>query len=275
VQSDGGNNSKDVNKLSKLTENELNKLSKLTEAYNKMVECRNSLKEASSQVLHDFKTSDNIEKGNYFFNPIDIDYELRRQNDKVKENITTFILRLMDSKFNNLVIDEHDVREFIDMGEANRKLKFDLEQPEYNYARPVLQGSFTVRAIIQYIEDKYTDEETITLQQIKEFARHALPRVREHIQIINKTGIELKSVQYYSVRKEDPTSAVIKLINIKLNHVLPSQAEHYNIDYSDIYSDDKIKSLRKYKNGKLKLIFHTEDDMETIRELLVGCGKDD
>jgi len=271
--------------LLKLTEDELNKLDTLTEAYNKMVECRTSLKELSVRVLHDFKTSYYIEKGYYFSNPIDIDYELRSKTDKLKESITTFILDYMASKFNNLVINERDVREFIDTGEANQKLRFDLEQQKYNQARPVLKWPFTVRAVIQYIEDKYADEETITLMQIKEFALNTLPRTDEYpyervskpeqIPVTGKTGIELKSSSYYSGNKEDPIAAIIKLVQIKLNNVLPSQAEHHNIDYNDTYSDDKIKSLRKYKNGKLKLIFHTEGDMETIRDLLVGCNKDD
>jgi len=64
----------------------------------------------------------------------------------------------------------------------------------------------------------------------------------------------------------------IKVIgNIYDNHELPSQAEHHDIDYEDVYSDDKIKSLRKYKNGKLKIIFDTVEDMETVRRMLVGA----
>lgn len=265
--------------MSKLTEEEFNKFDTLTEAYNKLIECQTTLKQASAQVAQDFRTPDVIEKGYYFSNPLDIDYELRKQIGKVKENTIGFILNHMGRKFNNLLIDERDVCEFIEGGEVIQKLGIDKPKPN----RPVLQGQFTARAVIQYIEDKYADEETITLQQIKEFASNTLPRVGEfttekaskpeHIPVINKTGIELRGGAYWTGHKEDPTAAVIKLIHIKLNHILPSQAEGHNIEYSDVYSDDKIKSLRRYKNGKLKIIFHNEEDMDTIRRVLVGCDE--
>lgn len=267
-----------MNNLNKLTDDELKKFDTITAAYNKLVECQTTLKQASAQVKHDFRTPDDIEKGYYFFNPIEIDYDFEKIVDDVQSKITDFILRYMDQKFSNLVIDEQDVHDFIEGGEVIQKMRI-LHDPQPN--RPVLNGQFSTKAVIQYIEYKYADEETITLKQIKEFASNALPRVGEyttekaskpeHIPIINKTGIELKSSIYYSGRKDDPTAAVIKLIHIKLNHVLPSQVEHHDINCSDTYSDDKIKSLRMYKNGKLKIIFHTVEDMETVRKLLVGC----
>lgn len=267
----------------KLTEDELKKFDTMTDAYNKLVECQTTLKQLSAQVEHDLRTQDHIEKGYYFSNPINIDYELERIVDKVKSDSVDFILRYIDKKFNNLVIDESDVREFIEGGEAIQKLGLDQSSgKEPN--RPVLLEPFTIRAVIQYIKEKYADEETITLQQLKEFASHALPRLDgfscervskpEHILIINKTGIELTTDAYYRANKEDPTAAVIKLVHIKLNHVLPSQAEHHNIDFGDAYSDDKIKSLRRYKNGKLKIIFHNKEDMETIRKMLVETNSD-
>lgn len=263
--------------MSKLTEDELNKFDTITDAYNKLVECQTTLKQASAQVKQDFRTPDDIEKGSYFSNPIEIDYNFEKIVDNVQSKITDFILLYMDQKFSNLVIDERDVLDFIEGGEVIQKMRIDKPKPN----RPVLQGPFSAKAVIQYIEDKYADEENITLNQIKEFASNALPRVGEyttekaskpeHINVVSKTGIELKGSMYYSGRKDDPTAAVIKLIHIKLNHVLPSQAEHHDIHCSDTYSDDKIKSLRKYKNGKLKIIFHTVEDMETVRKLLVGC----
>ena len=269
--------------MNKLTEDELNKFDTMTNAYNKLVECQTTLQQASTQVLLDFRTPDDIEKRLYFSNPIEIDYEFEKIVDNVHSKITYFILRYMDTKFSNLVIDERDVHEFINMGEANQKLQFNLDQPEFSQARQVLRGPFTARAVIQYIEEKYADEETITLQQIKEYASNALPRLDgfsvekvskpEHIIVVNKTGIELKSNAYCSSKKEDPPAAVIKLIHIKLNGVLPSQAEHHNIDYGGTYSDDKIKSLHKYKNGKLKIIFYNKEDMETMRRTLVGCDE--
>lgn len=261
-----------MNNLNKLTDDELKKFDTITAAYKKLVECQTTLNQASEQVKHDFRTLDDIKKGSYFSNPIEIDYDLNKIVDNVKSRTIDFILRYMDQKFSNLVIDERDVHDFIEGGEV-------MDKPKPN--GPVLQVPFSVRAVIRYIEKKYADEETITLKQIKEFASNSLPRVGEytteraskpeHINVINKTGIELKGSMYYSGHKEDPTAAVIKLIHIKLNHVLPSQAEHHDINCSDTYSDDKIKSLRKYKNGKLKIIFHTVEDMETVRKLLVGC----
>lgn len=296
-----------MNNLNKLTEDELNKFGTITDAYNKLVECKTTLKQASEQVKHDFRTPDDIEKGYYFSNPIEIDYDFEKIVDNVQSKITDFILRYMDQKFSNLVIDERDVHDFIEGGEVIQKMRMDKPNPKFKTEtrvtpfgiefydvqlpqnelftlkpnRPVLQGPFSAKAVIQYIEYKYADEETITLQQIKESASNALPRVGEyttekaskpeHINVVSKTGIELKGSMYYSGRKDDPTAAVIKLIHIKLNHVLPSQAEHHDINCSDTYSDDKIKSLRKYKNGKLKIIFHTVEDMEIMRITLVGC----
>ena len=256
-----------------LTEDELKKFDPLTKAYNKLVECKNTLNVLSSQVKQDFQKPDDIKKGYYFSNPINTDYELEKLIDGMKEKITDQIRRDLDSRFNNLKIDYTDVERFV------RQSKY----PNNNQDRPTLQGPFTARAIIQYIEDKYADEETITLTQLKEYVSNTLPREPEypyakpskpeHIKVINKTGLELSSNSYYTGHKEDTTAAVIKLVQIKLNHVLPSQAEHHDINYNDTYSDDKIKSLRRYKNGKLKIIFHKEEDMETTRKLLVGCDE--
>ena len=250
--------------MNKLTEDEIMKFNTLTKAYNKLLECRNTTDVLSNQVEKDFRTPEDIENGNYFSNPIKPSYELDKIIENMKDEITQFILQHMESKFKNLKIDRRDVREFVDGGVAIER----MESP------------FTARAVIRYIEEKYADEETITLQQLKEFASHTLPRLDvhstdkaskpEHITVINKTGIELKDSHSYG--KENSTAAVIKLIQIKLNHVIPSLAEHHDIEYGDTYSDDNIKSLRRYKNGKLKVIFHTVEDMELIRRLLVGCG---
>jgi len=273
-----------VKNLNKLTENELLKFDTITEAYTKLVECKNTLNQLAQKVESDFKSQEYIDKGYYFSNPIPTDYEIERIANSTKSNIIDFIILYIDKKFKNLVIDEHDVREFISMGEANQKLQFDLDQPEFSNARPIMQGQFTARKVIQYIEDKYADEETITLQQLKELAKNALPWIGEynrdraskpeHIPVINKTGISLNSDTYNHYKSNTP-AAIIKLIHIKLNHELPSQAEHHDIDYEDVYSDDKIKSLRKYKNGKLKIIFNTVEDMETVRRMLVGGENED
>ena len=265
--------------MNKLTDDELKKFDTMTDAYNKLVECKTMIKQSSAQVKQDFRSQDDIERGLYFSNPININYDLEKIVENVQSNITEFILRYMDQKYSNLVIDERDVNTFIKAGQDCQKLGIDQTKPK----RPVLQGKYTAQAVIQYIEYKYADEETITLQQIKEFASNALPRLDgysiekvskpEHIIVINKTGIELNDVAYYKTHKEDPTAAVIKLIHIKLNHVLPSQAEHHNIDYGDTYSDDKIKSLHRYKNGKLKIVFNNEEDMNTMRRTLLGCDE--
>lgn len=254
-----------------LTEDELSKFDPLTEAYNKLVECKNTLNVLGSQVKQDFQKPDDIEKGYYFSNPINVDYELEKLIHGMKEKITDQTRRYLDSRFNNPVIDHYDVEQFVGIHKSVNT----------NEDRPTLQEPFTARAVIQYIENKYADEETITLTQLRGYASQTLPHEPEypyakaskpeHIKVINKTGIELGSNSYYSGHKDDPTAAVIKLTHIKLNHTLPSQAEHHEINYNDTYSDDKIKSLRRYKNGKLKIIFHKEEDMETIRKLLVGC----
>jgi len=254
-----------------LTENELSKFDPLTEAYNKLVECNNTLNTLGSQVKQDFQKPDDIEKGYYFSNPINVDYELEQLIHGMKKKITDQIRRYLDSRFNNLVIDYNDVEEFVGIS----------KYVNTNKDRPILPGPFTARAVIQYIEDKYADEETITLTQLRGYASHTLPSETEypytkaskpeHIPVIGKTGIELRGGSYNSGDKTDPTAAVIKLIHTKLDHTLPSQAEHHKINYNDTYSDDKIKSLRRYKNGKLKIIFHKEEDMETMRKLLAGC----
>ena len=258
--------------MNRLTEDEIIKFNTLTKAYNKLLECRDTLDVLSNLVKKDFQTPNEIELG-YFHNPISLSYEFERQINEMKTSITNFIHQKIDDKFGNLVIDSNDLVEYL-----------GLKNPGYgNEDRQVLQGPFTAQAVIQYIEDKYADEETITLLQLKEHARNALPRLDgfgtekvskpEHITVIGKTGIELHS-DTYNHYKSNATSAVIKLIHIKLNGVLPSQAEHHDIDIGAVYSDDKIKSLRKYKNGKLKIIFHTVEDMELIRRLLVGCDDD-
>lgn len=255
-----------------LTEDELSKFAPLTKAYNKLVECKRTLNVLCSQVNRNFQKPDDIKKRYYFSNPINVDYELEKLIYEMKKKITDQIRRDIDSRFKNLVIDYNDVEEFVGIS----------KYVNTNKDRPVLQEPFTARAVIQYIENKYADEETITLTQLRGYASHTLPHEPEypyakvskpeHIKVINKTGIELRSNLYYPGHKDDPTAAVIKMTHIKLNHTLPSQAEHHKINYNDAYSDDKIKSLHKYKNGKLKIIFHKEEDMETMRELLVGCG---
>lgn len=255
--------------MTKLTDSELEQFNVMTNAYNALVNCIGDLGQLAEQFKVDFQTQEDIENG-WFHNPLESNFDLENQQYNLKEKITSFIHIYMENKHENLVIDYGDLKEYI-----------GISSPGYdNENRPVMQGPFTALKVIRYIEKKYADEEGVTLEQLKEYARHTLPRLREYpynvitdpklIPVINKTGIEIKKSSSYNEHyKKDPTAAIIKLIHIRFSGILPSKAEHHAIEIGDTYSDDKIKSLRKFKNGKLKIVFFNVDDMEAVRKMLV------
>ncbi len=254
--------------MTKLTDSELEQFATMTDAYNILNRCIGDLEQQAEQFKVDFQTSGDIDN-EWLHNPLDVDYDLRDLPDKLKEKITSFIYTYMQKKHTNLVIDHNDLMKFIGV----RSPGYDDEN------RPVLQGPFTALKVIRYIEKKYADVEGITLRQLKSYARNALTREQDYpyekitdpklITVINKTGIELRDHLYNKYSNEDPSAAIIKLIHIKLSDILPSEAEHHAIDIGYTYSDDKIKSLRRFKNSKLKITFFNEDDMEVVREMLV------
>lgn len=251
-----------------LTDSELDKLSTMTAAYNKLCGCVKELKQLSEQFERDFKEP--IEtKGDYFYNPLSVDYDLEKQIDVLKEKITSFIYGYIEDSCGNLVIDYGDIQEYV-----------GLDRPGFgDENRRVLTGPFTVVAVIDYIEQKYADVETITLEQLRGYVKHTLPKSDKYpyepvtdvgkIPVFNKTGIVLRGSSYRNHHKQDPTAAIIKLINIELSDISPSKAEHHEIECGNTYSDKNIKSLRKFKNGKLKIVFFNKMDMNTVREMLV------
>ncbi len=229
-------------------------LDTLTEAYNRLVETQNALKEAAQKIEADFKDP---EEPGYFNNPIGYKTNLDEMVRDASRIFTGFVVRQANRGYKNLRIEEEAIQKFVEE-----------------------RQTFNAKEIIKHIWELYADEDGITLKQIRETCKVLLPwgqfdntfcvaRKPEHIPTINATGIQLKVYgENYEVKKK--VSAFIKLVDIALRGAKPSKAEGRLVEFGEIYRDDKIKSMRHFKSGSLKVLFHKAEDCEKIKYALFG-----
>lgn len=231
-------------------------LNTLTEAYNRLVETQNALKEAAQKIEADFKDT---ASPHYFSNPIGYKTTLDEIIKDSRRIFTSFVVFQINKGYKNLKIDETAIQKFVED-----------------------RQTFNANEIIKYIWELYADEDGITLKQIRATCGLLLPygtfgdsnsRCRaqkpEQITKINATGIELR-IHGQKYEQRERVSVVLKLVDIVLRGAKPSKAEGRMVELGETYKDDKIKSLRYFKNNTLKVLFHKAEDCEKVKFALFG-----
>ncbi len=231
-------------------------LNTLTEAYDRLVETQKSLKEAAQRIEADFKDPADPY---YFINPIGYKANLDEIIRDARRIFTGFAVRQANKGYRNLKIEEVAIQKFVED-----------------------RQTFNAYDVIKYIRELYADEDGITLKQIRATCQQLLPYGKfgdsgshckaqkpEHITKINASGIELR-IYGQKYEQEEKVSAFLKLVDITLRGAKPSQAQGHRVELFKIYRDDKIKSLRYFKNSTLKVLFHTAEDCEKITAALFG-----
>jgi hypothetical protein len=85
----------------------------------------------------------------------------------------------------------------------------------------------------------------------------------------NSAGIELR-IWGRDDEQKSKVSALLKLIQITLNNVKPSQVKGVELEQGATYRDAKTKSLRYFKNNSLKLIFYQKPDADRVMEAILS-----
>lgn len=229
-------------------------LDTLTEAYNRLVETQNALIEAAQKIEADFKDpADPF----YFINPIGYKTTLDENIKESRRIFTGFVVSQANKGYKNLKIDEKTIQKFVEE-----------------------RQTFNAKEIIKHIWELYADEDGITLKQIRETCRLLLPWGQfgdshcraykpEHIPTINASGIELR-IYGEKYEMKERVSVLLKLVDITLRGAKPSQAQGSMVELGEIYRDDKIKSLRYFKNNTLKVLFHKAEDSEKVKFAIFG-----
>lgn len=232
------------------------KFNTLTEAYNLLAEANTRMKALAQRLEADFKDPD--EK--FSINPL-TNYELDLEHvlQYARTKFADFITGQLNREYKSLEIDRQEVEKFVEDSK-----KFDAQE------------------VINYIRQVYADVDGISYRQILKTCKTLLPwgdfggkrcaaHMPEHIPKINETGIELR-IHGYEPDQAEKASALIKLVDIVLRGAKPSQVQGRRVRLGEVYRDDRIKSLRYFKNSTLKILFHSAEDAEKIKDALVSEG---
>lgn len=235
------------------------KYESLTEAYNLLVSARDKIEEIKAKVEQDFRPADSL----YFNNPFNYNHNLKDEVDKARTDFTKFIIGYVGQEYlkMNISLDRNSILEFVEQ-----------------------KGYFNHAEIIQFINEKYADVDTIALNQIKNIVRgKMLPNSNkynaegtwatankpEHIRMQgNSAGLELR-VYGDDGEIKRKVSALLKLIDITLNHSKPSTTQGADVEQGAKYQTAKIQSMRYFKNGSLKLIFYQKPDADKVIEAVL------
>ncbi len=242
-----------------ITTNETQKYESLTVAYDLLVLARNRIQELKEQVESDFKPANSL----YFSNPLQYNHNLIDEVDKARVDFTKFVIGYVSRDYlkMNIELDRNVILSFVEQ-----------------------KGYFNHAEIIQFINEKYADVDTIALNQIKGLVRGkmlpngnkysaegtwATANTPEHIRMEgNSAGLELRTWGDNDERKRK-VSALLKLIDITLNHTKPSTTQGADVEQGAKYQTAKIQSMRYFKNGSLKLIFYQKPDADKIIEAIL------
>ena len=222
------------------------KLSTLTVIYDRLVETENLIDAARKQVEMDFAEPDDE---HWFNNPISYTVSVSEPIEKAREAFTLFVVRQLNKNYKNLTINENM---------ANGYTK---------------DRGFNAADLVKHIEDVYIDEDDATLRQIKAVASDLIPyhngrkRTIDELDMLGDTGFVLR-VHGYEYESKRKVETFLKLIDITLRGIRPSEVETRTVELGKVYKDDKIKSLRYFKNDSLKVVFKTVDDCEKVKTAL-------
>lgn len=228
----------------------------LTEAYNLLADAEIRRQALAQKLEADFKEPN--EK--FFVNPLS-HYELDLEHvlQYARTKFADFITGQLNREYENLEIDRKEVEKFVEESK-----KFDAQE------------------VINYIRQVYADVDGISYQQILKTCKTLLPwgdfggkrcaaYMPEHIPTINADGIELR-IYGQGYEQKERVSVFLKLVDIVLRGAKPSQAEGRRVGLGEVYRDDRIKSLRYFKNSTLKVLFHSAEDAEKVKAALVSEG---
>lgn len=232
------------------------KFNTLTEAYNLLADAEIRRQALAQKLEADFKEPN--EK--FFVNPLS-HYELDLEHvlQYARTKFADFITGQLNREYENLEIDYQEVEKFVEDSK-----KFDAQE------------------VIKHIREVYADMDGISYKQILETCKTLLPwgdfggkrcvaSKPEHIHWINENGIELR-IYGQGYEQKERVSVFLKLVDIVLCGTKPSQAEGRTVGQGEVYRDDRIKSLRYFKNGSLKVLFNSAEDAEKMKAALVSEG---
>ncbi len=232
-----------------------------TEAVSALELARATILQLAKEVERNFKdTSD--EK--WWSHPFGYSEDIGLGNSiyTIRTSFTKFIVGEINKHYTNLEIDAGKVEEFVKT-----------------------QKTFDAAEVIKFIQTAYAAEDKLALQQIKNVSSHLLPHgesgANKHWELASRPEhlvtedddkrIELRvyegyhgmSGRYYGQKAK--VVEFLKLVDITLCGTPASKAIGAEVAQGTVYRDDKIKSLRYFKNNSLKVVFHTKEDCDKVR----------
>lgn len=224
----------------------LKQLSTLTDLYDLLVETEEIRDRASEQIKRDFEDPDD----SWFSNPINYSITLEKTIEEARKSFTHFVVSQLNKDYKNLRIDD---------SAADKYTK---------------EHGFNAETLIKTIREQYADEDGATMHQIKTDIQDLIPwrggnkiETTAGLERIRDNGFELR-IYGYDYERRAKAAAFIQFVDIVLRDVAPSKADTKSVEIGEVYKDDKIKSLRYFKNNALKVIFHTIDDCERVKSAL-------
>ncbi len=232
-----------------------------TEAVSALELARVSVLHLAKEVERNFKDTSDEKWWSHPFGYSE-DTGLGNLIDTIRTSFTKFIAGEINKHYINLEIDAGKVEEFVKT-----------------------QKTFDAAEIIKFIQTAYAAEDKLALQQIKNVCSHLLPHgefgANKHWELASRPEhlvtegdgkrIELRvyegyhgmSGRYYGQKAK--VVKFLKLVDITLRGTPASKASGAEVTQGTVYRDDKIKSLRYFKNNSLNVVFHSKEDCDKVR----------
>lgn len=244
------------------------KYAALTTAYEEMLICSAKLTELKNNIEHDLNSNDDI----YFSNPLNYGPRAKIIDSihDCKEDFIKFVIQQMSSvsTYKNLIVDEETILKQFGIGYGS------IEKYGPGFQGKNVETCFNEMYPIDQIE-------TLIYDQILEISKRSLPfmvgrKTTEIERFKDGFGIVLSycTSNYYGTNSNYTTS-LLKLIEITLVPVKPSNAKSVYVGPGETYSSLSCTSIRGYKNGKLKIVFKSKEDANTICNLLLREDAED
>lgn len=245
-----------------------NKYSTLTTAYDEMINCRSNLTKLKHIIEHQFNPTDNES----FSNPLSYSprTDIENATRKFRIECIKFIVRdLSEHKiYKNLIIDEERILKLFGVGYGS------IEKYGTGFDSQNVVDCFNELYPLEYIESIiYTQILHNAQKSIFGFYHKSDPIIKRFGKC--KDGIILQyNSSRYTTSNSNYTSALLKLLDITLIPVSPSSAAHLVIEPGEKYTTLCTRSIRAYQNGKVKIVFKSVEDADTISNLLLQEDKE-